>query len=41
MVDVGKSMQMQGVNLGIGTRQLRTNADAYKSNTHDTRDVLT
>jgi hypothetical protein len=41
MVDIGKSMQMQGIDLGIGVRQLRTNVDIYKSNTHDARDVLT
>ena len=38
MVDVGKSMQMRGVDLGTGARQLRANADTYKLNT---RDVLT
>ena len=38
MVDVGKSMQMRGVNLGMGARQLRADADVYKSNT---RDILT
>ena len=38
IVDIGKSMQMRGIDLGIGARQLRTNTDAYKSNT---RDVLT
>ena len=35
MVDIGKSMQMRGVDLGIGARQLRANVDAYKSNTHN------
>ena len=30
MVDVGKSMQMRGVDLGIGI-----NADVYKLNTHN------
>ena len=29
---------MQSINLGIGARELRTNADVYKSNT---RDILT
>ena len=38
IVDIGKSMQMQGADLGIGARQLRANADTYKSNT---RDILT
>jgi hypothetical protein len=38
MVDAGKVMQMRGVDLGMGARPSRTNADAYKSNT---RDVLT
>ena len=38
MVDVGKSRQMLGVDLGMGARQLRADADTYKSNT---RDILT
>ena len=35
MVDVGKSMQMRGVDLGTGARQLRVDADAYKLNIRD------
>ena len=38
MVDVRESMQMLGVNLGMGARQLRADADTYKLNT---RDILT
>ena len=38
MVNIRKSMQMQSIDLGIGARQLRADADVYKSNT---RDILT
>ena len=38
MVDVGKAMQMRGVDLGMGARPSRTDADVNKSNT---RGILT